>query len=62
MSSSEGWGVKVPSPGSREARELGCSCAVMDNHYGEGFVWEGKRSFWVSDDCPLHGEESPDVG
>lgn len=34
-----------PSPGSKEAGELGCLCPVIDNERGRGY-------------CPLHGEES----
>jgi hypothetical protein len=52
-----------PNPGSREAQALGCTCAVLDNHYGRGFPWgpEGRPSFWTSDDCPLHGRAARDV-
>ena len=48
---------KVPNPGSREARERGCCCAVMDNHYGAGIV-KGpgeKPVFWITLPCELHG-------
>lgn len=45
-----------PNPGSREAQQLGCTCPVMDNHYGNG-VPDGKGAvnFWMIADCPLHG-------
>jgi len=46
------------NPGSTIAIELGCKCAVMDNHYGEGSGYvddEGNPTFWISADCPMHG-------
>lgn len=42
-----------PNPGSKEARALGCTCPVIDNHHGHG----ADGYFWVSENCPLHGEE-----
>jgi hypothetical protein len=43
-------------PGSPEAREAGCRCAVIDNHYGKGVGGDGAQYGWyVSADCPLHG-------
>jgi hypothetical protein len=50
---------KQPNPGSPEAVEKGCKCPVMDNHYGKGFPLgkENEPMFWVSFDCPLHGEK-----
>jgi len=46
----------VPNPGSEEAQEQGCTCPVIDNYWGEGFTWGSnkKRSFWMTDGCPLH--------
>lgn len=48
---------KVPNPGSDEAIEAGCICAVMDNHHGRGFPMDGKTSFWITQCCPLHAPE-----
>jgi len=50
-----------PNPGSVEAEGQGCTCAVIDNHYGRGFLWPGSKKlcFWVSEDCPLHAELKP---
>ena len=47
----------IPNPGSSEAISHGCRCAVMDNRYGAGIPYPGsdKPSFWISEDCPLHG-------
>lgn len=43
-------------PGSPEAIQHGCRCAVIDNCYGKGaFERNGEPVYWVSADCPLHG-------
>jgi len=45
----------VPTPGSREASEQGCTCPVLDNNHGAGFPWGGEgMSFWITEGCPLH--------
>ena len=44
-----------PNPGSQTAIRLGCTCAILDNSYGRGSMY-GKGVFWISADCPLHGE------
>lgn len=43
------------APGSEKAIEEGCTCPVMDNHYGRGEVYEGQVVYWINEDCPLHG-------
>jgi hypothetical protein len=48
-------GIEVPNPGSKEAGDLGCTCAVLDNHHGAGFPWGGEISFWITENCPVHG-------
>ena len=45
----------VPSPGSEEAVKKGCSCPVIDNHYGKGIPFPKGIEFIVHYDCPLHG-------
>jgi hypothetical protein len=40
-----------PNPGSAQAIKQGCTCPVMDNHYGEGF---NNGQFWITKGCPLH--------
>lgn len=46
----------IRKPGSDEAIDSGCTCAVMDNHYGAGRGGDGARFGWyTSGDCPLHG-------
>lgn len=50
-------GKTVPNPGSQEALDLGCTCAVMDNNYGAGFPWgEVHQAFWITEGCPIHSE------
>jgi len=47
---------KNPNPGSKEAIDQGCTCPIMDNHYGKGrSVKDGKATFIFSSDCPIHG-------
>lgn len=43
-----------PNPGSPEARQLACTCPVMDNNHGIRKPWQGD---WLIDaKCPLHGD------
>jgi hypothetical protein len=49
---------KIPNPGSNEALKQGCLCAVLDNTHGKG-AYNGKPgTFWITEDCPLHGKGS----
>jgi hypothetical protein len=44
----------IPNPGSKEAQAIGCTCPVIDNHYGKGYM--GTDGVFVySGDCPVHG-------
>jgi hypothetical protein len=45
--------MEKPTPGSDEAIKQGCTCPVMDNHYGKGAYGDGKV-FWYSETCPIH--------
>ncbi len=50
----------TPNPGSEEAVALGCSCPIIDNHYGKGVphnidLHNGPILFWISADCKIHG-------
>ncbi|MDQ0506005.1 hypothetical protein QOZ94_002809 [Xanthobacter agilis] len=45
----------VPSPGSDAAIALGCTCPVLDNGHGRGYMGRSEQ-FWVSADCPIHGD------
>ena len=58
------------NPGSEAALALGCTCPVIDNHYGEGMPYDGPpdaetykagRAYWISSDCPLHAKTNDDV-
>ncbi len=40
-------------PGSEEAVSAGCTCPIMDNHYGAG---RADGTFVYSGDCELHLE------
>jgi len=42
-----------PNPGSKEAQDKGCTCPILDNHYGQGVG--DPPQFWMNGDCPLHG-------
>lgn len=48
--------TKLPNPGSREAIDAGCTCPVMDNGYGRGYM--GMDGVFVyTMECPIHGKE-----
>lgn len=45
---------KIP-PGSKEAVDAGCTCPVIDNHYGRGYWGDGEKyGFVISETCKLH--------
>lgn len=48
-----------PNPGSDEAVAGGCTCPVLDNGHGTGYMGN-PQMFWVSELCPMHGEEDDD--
>lgn len=59
-----------PPPGSQEAVDMGCTCAVWDNNHGKGFQWDRNKPpmYYVSGNCPVHcdleaeeNEEKADV-
>lgn len=42
------------NPGSKEAIKAGCSCPVLDNSHGKGYM--GIADLFVyTDKCKLHG-------
>ena len=46
---------KIPDPGTKEAIEMGCTCPVMDNEHGRGYM--GQEGVFVhSSACPVHGD------
>ena len=49
------------NPGSDEAVAAGCTCPVMDNGHGSGYLGgvqddTGQTVFVISGDCPIHGQ------
>lgn len=44
---------KTPNPGSKEAINKGCTCPVMDNGYGRGYMGQ-EGMFVYNTTCPLH--------
>lgn len=50
--------TEKPNPGSDEAINAGCKCAVLDNNHGAGCGRtddDGRPLFWINNDCQLHG-------
>lgn len=50
----------VPTPGSRDAGSMGCTCPIIDNGHGHGYMGglkdkDGNVVFVTQADCPLHG-------
>ena len=45
-----------------EALAAGCTCPVMDNGHGRGYMGDGERFGWVvSGDCPIHAQQDSDA-
>ena len=42
-----------PKPGSEEAIKQGCTCPVLDNGHGTGYMGQ-KDVFIYNGDCPVH--------
>lgn len=43
------------NPGSYDAIKAGCTCSVIDNHYGKGRR-EDYNEYLVNSTCPLHSQ------
>jgi hypothetical protein len=56
MPPSETTPASIPNPGSDEAIGRGCTCPMIDNHYGNGMPYRDGPRFWISGDCPLHAK------
>jgi hypothetical protein len=42
-------------PGTHQAQAAGCTCPVMDNNHGDG--WMGLKDVYVfNTECPVHSE------
>lgn len=50
-----------PNPGSAEAVALGCTCPVIDNAFGAGYMGRSK-TFVFTCGCPLHCPLPAEVG
>lgn len=48
----------VPNPGSDEARNRGCICAVLDNNHGKRAPYP-PDGWWITAGCPVHVVEMP---
>ena len=50
-----------PNPGSKEALDQGCSCAVMDNNHGKFPPYpatdQHEAGWWITQGCPVHNPE-----
>jgi len=51
---------REPNPGSREAIATGCTCPVIDNGHGRGYMGgakdkNGETIFVYTVGCPVHG-------
>jgi hypothetical protein len=42
-----------PNPGSDEALDQGCTCAVLDNNHGRFAPW-ADDGWWITEGCPVH--------
>lgn len=42
-----------PVPGSWQALDVGCMCAVLDNNHGR-FAPVEPNSWWITEGCPIH--------
>ena len=40
-------------PGSEEALDLGCICAILDNNHGKYAPWQ-PDGWWITEGCPVH--------
>jgi len=49
---------ETPDPGTEEAAKLGCTCPIIDNHYGAGYHGEA-GVYMYSGDCPIHHLPDP---
>lgn len=43
----------IPKPGSEDAIKMGCTCPVMDNGRGRGYLGQ-EGVFVFSSGCPVH--------
>lgn len=53
-------GEELANPGSDAAKRRGCTCPVIDNHYGRGWPHKGHTAFYIAEGCPLHDATTSD--
>ena len=53
--------MNKPNPGSKEAIAAGCTCPVLDNAHGKGYMGV-KGVFAFSSNCKLHGFVKAETG
>lgn len=51
--------MTTPKPGSPEAIDAGCLCAVLDNNHGK-YPPRPPDGWWINGACPLHGHPVDD--
>ena len=51
-------GSSAPNPGSDEALEQGCTCAVLDNNHGRIAPYP---DWWITEGCPVHDQRATDA-
>lgn len=49
--------MTTPNPGSDTAIEQGCTCPVLDNGHGNGYLGQS-GVFWISEDCQIHARNA----
>ena len=49
--------AETPNPGSDEALDQGCLCAVIDNHHGRSAPWP-PDGWWITEGCPVHAPKA----
>lgn len=49
-----------PKPGSQDALDQGCICAVLDNNHGKFPPWP-PDGWWITGGCPVHDPENQPV-
>lgn len=52
-----------PNPGSPEAEKLGCTCPIIDNGHGRGYMGgvkdkSGETMFVYTSGCPVHDNKN----
>lgn len=59
-------GFSSPNPGSDAALNMGCTCPVIDNGHGRGYMGgikdnDGYTTFVFTEGCPVHGPRTKEA-